>query len=130
MLGPIVEEGALTQSTAAVVAVGQVAVELEQVDNLAVVQIVGAVVAVVHRTAALVALAAMEALVALGPLAALEALEALGPLVALEVLAALGDLVALDLAVLGLLAALEALVETKQGNFVRPCYIVVVPVQN
>lgn len=103
----------------AVVAVGRVPVELEQVDNLAEMQIVGAAVAVVHRTAALVALAALEAL------AASEALAALGALVALEALAALGDLVAL-----GLLAALEALVETKQDHLVGPCYVVAAPVQN
>lgn len=109
----------------AVVAVGRVPVELEQVDNLAEVQIVGAAVAVVHRTAALVALAALEAL------AASEALAALGALVALEALAALGDLVALGaLAALGLLAALEALVETKQDHLVGPCYVVAAPVQN
>jgi len=36
-LGPIVEEAALTQSTVAVVAAGQGAVEMERADNLAVV---------------------------------------------------------------------------------------------
>ena len=127
-LGPIVEEAALTQSTVvAVVAVGQEAVELEQVDNPVEVRIAEAAVAVAHRTAALVALAALEAPAALGPLVALEALvalqalAALGPLVALEALAVLEDLVAL-----GFLAALEALVETKQGHLVRPRYVVAV----
>ena len=105
----------------AVVAVGQVAVELEQVDNLVVVRIAEAVVAVVRRTAALVAPAALGRLVALEVLAALEPLAALGPLVALEALAVLKGLVALEL-----LAALEALVETKQGHLVRPCYVVAV----
>lgn len=76
-----------------VAVVGQVAVELEQVDNLVEVRIAEAAVAVVHRTAAL------------------EAPAALGPLVALEALAVLEDLVALEL-----LAALEALVETKEGH--------------
>lgn len=85
--------------------VGQVVVELEQVDNLVEVRIAEAAVAVVHRTAALGPLVALEAL------AALELLAVLGPLVALEVLAVLEDLVALEL-----LAALEALVETKEGH--------------
>lgn len=109
----------------AVVAVGLVAVELEQVDNLVAARIAEAAVAVVHRTAALVALAALEVLVAL------EALAALGLLVALGPLAVLGELVAMEaLAALGLLAALEALVETKQGHLMRPCYVVAVSVQN
>lgn len=114
---------ALTHSTVvAVVAVDLVAVGLEPVGNLAEVQIVGAVAVVVHRPAALGALAALGVLVALGALAVLEALAAFVALAASATLAAFGELVALGVpAVLGPLAALEALVETMQGHLVRPC---------
>lgn len=54
----------LTQSTAVVAAVGQVALDLGRVDSLAEVQIVGAVVAEVHKLVASEDLVAKEGLVA------------------------------------------------------------------
>ena len=115
---------ALTRNTVvALVAVGQLAAELEPIGNFVEEETVG-VVAVVHRPAVLGALAAFVALVAAAfvALAVFVALAAFVALVASGNLAALGKPVALGVpAVLGHLVALEALDEMKKGHWVGPC---------